>query len=188
MGCSHFARRYSGNRFFFLFLRLLRCFSSPGWPPHAYVFSVGTIRAPRDQRSFVNSPGLFADFHALHRLLIPRHPPCALNSLTTNIQSSQISAIVVNEYALNRIQCKGSYEPEIGLVSLDAIYAIQPNCQRSIGGNPQVAPVPNWERGNLAAESLVVNRYQMEFSFSGDEGQTIDIGIAAPALYPHGSY
>ena len=37
--CSHsglgsfpFARRYSGNRCFFLFLRLLRCFSSPGSP------------------------------------------------------------------------------------------------------------------------------------------------------------
>ena len=29
-----FARRYSGNRCFFLFLRLLRCFSSPGSPPH----------------------------------------------------------------------------------------------------------------------------------------------------------
>ena len=30
LGCSRFARRYSGNRFCFLFLRLLRCFSSPG--------------------------------------------------------------------------------------------------------------------------------------------------------------
>ena len=30
LGLSHFARRYSGNRFCFLFLRLLRCFSSPG--------------------------------------------------------------------------------------------------------------------------------------------------------------
>ena len=36
-GCTHpglgsfpFARRYSGNRCFFLFLRVLRCFSSPG--------------------------------------------------------------------------------------------------------------------------------------------------------------
>ena len=41
-GCSHpglgssgFARRYSRNRCFFLFLRLLRCFSSPGSPPSA---------------------------------------------------------------------------------------------------------------------------------------------------------
>ena len=29
LGSSHFARRYSGNRSFFLFLWLLRCFSSP---------------------------------------------------------------------------------------------------------------------------------------------------------------
>ena len=33
LGSSHFARRYFENRCFFLFLRLLRCFSSPGSPP-----------------------------------------------------------------------------------------------------------------------------------------------------------
>ena len=42
-----------------------------------------------DQYSFVSSPKLFADLHALHRLLMPRHPPYTLNSLTTNIQLSQ---------------------------------------------------------------------------------------------------
>src|SRR5699024_12616304 len=30
LGSSRFARRYSGNRSFFLFLWILRCFSSPG--------------------------------------------------------------------------------------------------------------------------------------------------------------
>ena len=30
LGCFPFARRYLGNRCFFLFLRVLRCFSSPG--------------------------------------------------------------------------------------------------------------------------------------------------------------
>ena len=35
LGSSGFARRYSRNRCFFLFLRLLRCFSSPGSPPYA---------------------------------------------------------------------------------------------------------------------------------------------------------
>ena len=35
LGSSGFARRYSRNRCFFLFLRLLRCFSSPGSPPSA---------------------------------------------------------------------------------------------------------------------------------------------------------
>ena len=34
-----------------------------------------SVREFQDQRSFVNSPGLFADFHALQSLLTPRHPP-----------------------------------------------------------------------------------------------------------------
>jgi hypothetical protein len=32
-----------------------------------------------------DSPELFAANHVLHRLLAPRHPPCALSSLTTNL-------------------------------------------------------------------------------------------------------
>ena len=34
LGSFPFARRYSGNRCFFLFLRVLRCFSSPGSLPY----------------------------------------------------------------------------------------------------------------------------------------------------------
>jgi hypothetical protein len=34
LGCSLFARRYWGNRFCFLFLRVLRWFTSPGWLRH----------------------------------------------------------------------------------------------------------------------------------------------------------
>ena len=29
-----------------------------------------------------SSPQLFAAYHVFHRLLVPRHPPCALSSLT----------------------------------------------------------------------------------------------------------
>jgi hypothetical protein len=32
------------------------------------MYSAGSIREPRDHRSFVNSPRHFADFHALHAL------------------------------------------------------------------------------------------------------------------------
>ncbi len=46
------------------------------------------IRESRDQYSFVSYPKLFADFHALHRLLMPRHPPCALSNLTTETSNS----------------------------------------------------------------------------------------------------
>ena len=33
LGSSRFARRYLGNRLLFLFLRVLRCFTSPGYLP-----------------------------------------------------------------------------------------------------------------------------------------------------------
>ena len=42
LGSSHFARRYSGNRCFFLFLRVLRCFSSPGSPPYVMDWRMDT--------------------------------------------------------------------------------------------------------------------------------------------------
>ena len=40
LGSFPFARRYSGNRSFFLFLRLLRCFSSPGFLLIPYLIQV----------------------------------------------------------------------------------------------------------------------------------------------------
>ena len=86
LGSSPFARRYSGNRFFFLFLRVLRCFSSPGSPSEAMNSlqsnSYGKppllgfpIRISPVQSLFGSSPELFAAYHVLHRLLAPRHPP-----------------------------------------------------------------------------------------------------------------
>lgn len=47
-----------------------------------------TVRESRDQRSLDSYPRLIAACHALLRLLTPRHPPCALNSLTTWTQHS----------------------------------------------------------------------------------------------------
>ena len=40
------------------------------------------IRASAGHWLFSASPRLIAAVHALHRLLVPRHPPCALNILT----------------------------------------------------------------------------------------------------------
>jgi hypothetical protein len=41
------------------------------------------IRTSPDQRSVGSSPRLIAASHVLHRLLAPRHPPCALCNLAT---------------------------------------------------------------------------------------------------------
>ena len=40
------------------------------------------IRQSPDHSSVANSPGLFAGSYGLLRLLMPRHPPCALSSLS----------------------------------------------------------------------------------------------------------
>ena len=43
LGSSRFARRYSGNRIFFLLLQLLRCFSSLRLPLGSYEFTAQVI-------------------------------------------------------------------------------------------------------------------------------------------------
>jgi hypothetical protein len=43
------------------------------------------IRTSPYHSSVVNFPGLIADSYVLHRLLMPRHPPCALSSLSLNL-------------------------------------------------------------------------------------------------------
>ena len=47
------------------------------------------IRESTDHRLFSVSPWLIAAVHALHRLLVPRHPPCALLILTVITRSTR---------------------------------------------------------------------------------------------------
>jgi hypothetical protein len=91
LGSSPFARRYLGNRCFFLFLRVLRCFSSPGYLLYTYVFSIGYLgiapsEFPHSEICGLTAvcafPQLIAACHVLRRLLVPRHPPYALLYLT----------------------------------------------------------------------------------------------------------
>ena len=48
-----------------------------------------SVQESRDHHLFDGSPGLIAVFRALQSLRMPRHPPCALSSLTTRIECSQ---------------------------------------------------------------------------------------------------
>ena len=88
LGSSHFARRYYGNRVFFLFLRVIRCFSSPGCLPYPILFRYGCMDftpcgLPHSDTSgskpAYGSPKLFAVNRVLRRLLAPRHSPYALS-------------------------------------------------------------------------------------------------------------
>src|SRR4051795_11225362 len=46
------------------------------------------IRTPWDHSSVDSSPRPIAASHVLHRLLVPRHPPSALDNLTTKMLAS----------------------------------------------------------------------------------------------------
>ena len=84
--------RPCGRLTFFLFLELLRCFSSLGALHMLYIFKHGyhgisamvgyPIRTSPDQRLVATSPKLIAGSDVLHRSLVSRHPPYALCVLT----------------------------------------------------------------------------------------------------------
>jgi hypothetical protein len=79
LGFSPFARRYSGNHFCFLFLRLLRCFSSPSSLAPVYGFNGPYLGLPHSETSgsllASSSPEYIVGSHVLLRLCVPRYPP-----------------------------------------------------------------------------------------------------------------
>ena len=99
LGYCAFARRYQRNHYCFLFLRVLRCFSSPGLPPCGYyTFSIVgcPIRISADRfvcanpRSFSQ---LITSFFASESLGIPHTPLkslCLLPNLLFTISSKLI--------------------------------------------------------------------------------------------------
>ena len=92
LGSSCFARHYFRNRCYFLFLWVLRCFSSPRSLPihyftHVWIYSLFLLYEfphsdTHGSMDICSSPWLFAAYHVLLRLLVPRHSPYALCSLT----------------------------------------------------------------------------------------------------------
>ena len=82
LGSSLFDRLYLGNHYCFLFLRLLRCFSSPGSPPASRISQLHWDGFPHSEiigsTVICTSPKLIAAYRVLHRLWEPRHPPYAL--------------------------------------------------------------------------------------------------------------
>ena len=70
---------------YFLFLKVLRCFSSLRSPHYRHVVITGLQPAGLSHSEILGSkvictyPRLIAAYHVLHRLREPRHPPCALS-------------------------------------------------------------------------------------------------------------
>ena len=101
LGFSPFARHYLGNHVCFLFLPVLRCFSSRGSPPClAWMTGRQPAGLPHSEipgsKVVCTSPKLFAACHVLHRLPVPRHSPGALIRLTFCITLVECAAINKN--------------------------------------------------------------------------------------------
>src|SRR5581483_3470070 len=58
------------------------------------------IRTSSDLSSVGSSPRLIAASHVLHRLLMPRHPPCALTNLATKMLASTVQFSKYGQVAL----------------------------------------------------------------------------------------
>ena len=75
-------------------------FHFPAFPPTTLCVQVAVtglsilpgfpIRKSSDHSSVDSSPRHIAASHVLHRLLVPRHPPCALTNLATKMLASTV--------------------------------------------------------------------------------------------------
>ena len=79
LGYSRFARHYSGNHYYFLFLSLLRCFSSGGWLPDLH----------QDDTSSMYQVVPFGNLRIYRLCAAPR----SLSQLTTSFIASQTQGI-----------------------------------------------------------------------------------------------
>ena len=95
LGSFHFARRYFGNRCFFLFLRLLRCFSSPGSPCMA-------MDSPYSDWSFSSRVSPFRNLRVIGYLLLT----AAFRSLSRLSSALSAKASTLRSYQLNHYPLK----------------------------------------------------------------------------------
>src|SRR5262245_1295293 len=62
-------------------------------------------------RPICGSPQLFAAYHVLHRLLTPRHPPCALSSLTEHSDARWLAFYPSTRIQLSKIASTPDADP-----------------------------------------------------------------------------
>ena len=92
LGSFPFARRYSGNRCFFLFLRLLRCFSSPGSLPYVMDWRM-------DDWSLSSRVSPFRYLRIIGYLLLPE----AFRSLSRLSSALSAKASTIRSYQHNQL-------------------------------------------------------------------------------------
>src|SRR5947209_1460526 len=102
------------------------------------------IRASAGHWPFSASPRLIAAVHALHRLLVPRHPPCALTILTVILgESTKLSpgdTRVIGYCAAFKVREEARPGTVAGLVSQNSTACGRPNGRGDESHPPICAP------------------------------------------------
>ena len=90
-------------------------FQFPSFPPRIYVFNTRYPGIPlggfphsdiSGSKLADSSPKLFAVYHVLHRLLAPRHPPCALSSLITTCLLASFAGSFFRSHSIQFLRCQ----------------------------------------------------------------------------------
>jgi hypothetical protein len=139
----------------FLFLWVLRWFTSPRSPPPTYEFSRGYLGMTQGglphseiagSKPVCGSPTLIAADHVLHRLLAPRHSPYALSSLTKILTQMRI-AIGPQHHCCDSIAPRTGTHTHCVLWSEKlpfAGYSVVKERQAKLVENTGLEPVTSW--------------------------------------------
>ena len=124
LGCSLFARHYSGSRGFFPFLRLLRCFSSPACRLPPYVFRQGHTRITTCGFPHSDIPGSKVGQHLPRAFRSRPRPSSALGAKASTV-------------------CPSSLDHEEHLICRYGVFKVQMEPQASARGPSKLSSVRN---------------------------------------------
>jgi hypothetical protein len=119
-------------------------------------------------------PTLIAGCHVLHRLLVPRHPSCALSNLTKNLIDSGECIRCFNKISQNLItehwfsgqrqrSCLAGPKPRQRATAVIADRTL-PICQRTTGDRP--GAITCGAKRDRTANLLVANQALSQLSYS----------------------
>ncbi len=160
------------------------------------------IRVPSDRCLLGGSPRSFAACYALHRLLVPRHPPCALSSLTTffftkecNLHPATLGRFVRQFAAIPLFGCQRAVHLQTRLVSMRNLRPrVKGNIAVSLHTKPQpIAQQPLPSSPHLLAAKPISakrcagnrNRRMVEVTGFGPVASWLQTRCSPTELHPH---
>ena len=128
-----------------------------------------------------SSPKLFAAYHVFHRLLVPRHPPCALLRLTIHIYSVICAAgsifmsfilvlLYLFSYGLSSVPILGCLVMNlfIDLQTIHRIFFFYMRFSRYVTGNGCIidVPLPNGDGEIRTLDPLLARQVLSQLSYT----------------------